>query len=171
MGVFEDLTPYTYSQGEAMLNVGWLGPRLPFSVGQVDSEVLSRIAWLCLHETVEQVRGTYDCELCPPAPVQDGVEAYLTQEGVKPCLLGSSEIRVPGDGVVYAAPSLVLHYLVDHDYLPPAVFLRAVEKLPNLLPTGWSVEMLPWEQAKRVFKGINPDRPQRGVGFKRGPGA
>lgn len=40
-----------------------------------------------------------------------------------------SEIHVRSvSGVVYSAPSLVLHYLERHRYRPPEEFVRAVEE-------------------------------------------
>lgn len=150
MATYEDLSPYSYYPGEEdALSVGWLGSDSPFSQGEVDEGVLSRIAWLCLNEPVVQTRGIHACEFCR---YQDDVECYLLIDGAKPHLLGSNEIRVPGDGVTYAAPSLVLHYLVDHGYRPPDEFLRAVESLPNRLPEGWQVKRLPWEQVKLLHK-------------------
>jgi hypothetical protein len=45
---------------------------------------------------------------------------------------GINNIFVPGDRVVYAAPSLILHYIVEHEYLPPLAFQRAVESCPAM---------------------------------------
>ncbi|MEU6085276.1 hypothetical protein ABZ865_00445 [Streptomyces sp. NPDC047085] len=40
---------------------------------------------------------------------------------------GHAEIRaVSDDGVLYVAPNLIIHYIVDHLYGPPAEFLDAV---------------------------------------------
>ena len=45
--------------------------------------------------------------------------------------LGSAEIRVfSNEGVTYAAPNLIYHYIVDHHYLPPEEFIRAVLEGP-----------------------------------------
>jgi hypothetical protein len=38
----------------------------------------------------------------------------------------NGEIRVPGDDVIYAAPLLIVHYIEEHGYLPPAEFLKAL---------------------------------------------
>jgi hypothetical protein len=35
-------------------------------------------------------------------------------------------MRVAGDGRVYAAPSLVHHYVIAHGYRPPDEFIAAV---------------------------------------------
>jgi hypothetical protein len=45
--------------------------------------------------------------------------------------LGSSEIWVPGDKVVYQAPSLILHYIRHHKYQPPKCFCAAVLNCPK----------------------------------------
>jgi hypothetical protein len=45
-------------------------------------------------------------------------------------LLGDAEIRVPGrGGKVYAAPTLICHYIDKHRYCPPQDFLDAVTGL------------------------------------------
>jgi hypothetical protein len=46
--------------------------------------------------------------------------------------LGDAEIRVGGEnGIVYAAPTLICHYIHEHGYRPPDEFLAAVGKLPQ----------------------------------------
>lgn len=51
---------------------------------------------------------------------------YLEHLGQKK-LLGMSEIWLPSSsGVIYAAPSLIYHYMEAHRYLPPQEFLDAV---------------------------------------------
>ena len=44
--------------------------------------------------------------------------------------LGATDILVPGDEVVYLAPSLILHYIRRHKYLPPQCFVKAVLNCP-----------------------------------------
>jgi hypothetical protein len=44
-------------------------------------------------------------------------------------LLGDAEIRVVGkDGTWLIAPTLVLHYVTEHAYRPPAEFIDAVSR-------------------------------------------
>jgi len=46
-------------------------------------------------------------------------------------LLGSAEIRViSGQGQLYAAPNLIYHYVVSHNYSPPPEFVLAVLEGP-----------------------------------------
>ena len=46
---------------------------------------------------------------------------------------GNGEIKVSGQGITFAAPVLIVHYIEQHRYLPPAQFLEAVERA-NLWP-------------------------------------
>ncbi|MGW3211106.1 DUF7919 family protein [Streptomyces parvus] len=66
---------------------------------------------------MQQARGHHLCPWCasrlfPRSP-----------EGPQ----GSAEVRVMGNGVAYAAPGLVAHYVEAHDYLPPIEFMEAVQ--------------------------------------------
>ncbi|MEN1410142.1 hypothetical protein, partial [Pseudomonas aeruginosa] len=42
--------------------------------------------------------------------------------------LGFSEIWIPGveKGAYFASPSLILHYIEEHDYCPPQMYSEAV---------------------------------------------
>jgi len=51
--------------------------------------------------------------------------------------LGSSEILVPDDEVVYRAPNLILHYIRHHRYRPPECFCAAVLKCPAVGSTEY----------------------------------
>jgi hypothetical protein len=113
MSHFDDLTPYSYFHPEeeapGTVNIGWLDGWHPFPTGETSEAFRSRLQWLCRNR-VKRTRGTYACDFC---------------EGRnKPA--GSAEIRVPGQGRVYAAPELVYHYVAVHDYLPPEEFIEAV---------------------------------------------
>ncbi len=71
---------------------------------------------------VNRTRGFQECHFCtdPAYPV-------IMKSGDQELALGSAEVRVTGDdGTVYAAPTLVAHYIAGHDYLPPAEFVEAL---------------------------------------------
>ena len=109
MAHFEDLTPYTYLNGRkeppGTVNIGWLEPGYPFSTGTTSEEFRIKLEQLC-HRRVNQTRGFHMCEFCPAG------ESRLAN-------LGSSfETRVEGGGTVYAAPSLVHHYVVAGPRIP-----------------------------------------------------
>ncbi len=53
---------------------------------------------------------------------------YVDQGGCSH-LLGAAEIHVDGGGgAAFAAPSLIVHYVTEHEYLPPVEFREAVVK-------------------------------------------
>ncbi|MFY1653539.1 hypothetical protein ACN27J_21955 [Solwaraspora sp. WMMB762] len=56
-------------------------------------------------------------------------------------LLGHTEVRVPsGSGAMFAAPSLIWHYVTAHSYRPPAEFIKAVEQYDQ----GWTSDASHW---------------------------
>jgi hypothetical protein len=110
---FEDLTPYTYfhpeEEGE-VVNVGWLDPIHPFPVGETSEAFRDKLFRLC-QIPLQQTRGGYPCYYCKD---RDRIP------------VSSCEMRVAGNGKVYAAPQLVHHYVVAHGYKPPDEFIAAV---------------------------------------------
>ncbi|VAW61655.1 hypothetical protein MNBD_GAMMA09-3855 [hydrothermal vent metagenome] len=118
MAYFKDLSVYSYSgekKAENVRNIGWLDKRFDYSSGKVSSEVI-KIIEIMLKNPQNIYRGKHPCNLC--APPND----------VRPlCSSGTGEIRVMGsDGIIYAAPTLILHYIIEHQYAPPDEFLKAV---------------------------------------------
>jgi hypothetical protein len=113
MAFFEDLTPYTYMHPEEelsnTLNVGWLERDHPFPTGEMSEEFRAKLGQLC-QRRVKQTRGFHPCYFCKG-------EGRPTS---------SAEMRVAHAGKVYAAPSLVHHYVVAHQYAPPDEFIAAV---------------------------------------------
>lgn len=120
MTYLPDLSPYDYfaTDGEA-LTIGWLSRDHSFSTGDVPSNLLPRLHQY-LDCVVNQTRGLHGCPFC-----DDGL-AYRAEGH-----MGSAEIRVfAPDGTVYAAPTLVIHYIAKHRYRPPEAFIRAVLDTP-----------------------------------------
>lgn len=59
--------------------------------------------------------GFHECELCQfDRPV------------------GSSNLFIPGDGVIYVMPELAVHYMAAHHYQPPAEFQEALMQYPAM---------------------------------------
>jgi len=120
---YADLTPYQYGRSDdALLNVGWLDSAHSFEVGGVTNE-FSEALTLCAAEKDQQTRGYHDCEFCSEeSPIR-----VKRPDGSRYVSLGMSEIHVVGeDGQGYAAPSLVVHYVLAHNYRPPTAFQAAV---------------------------------------------
>jgi hypothetical protein len=123
---FDDGSLYSYvagEGGEGVLNIGWLDASHEYHRGTVPPEFVGSLKDLCARGTY-RTRGWHRCNLCSngaPYPVAvDGGPAVRYQ-------VGDAEIRVHGrGGIVYAAPTMVIHYVEEHGYRPPDVFIAAV---------------------------------------------
>jgi hypothetical protein len=131
---FADLSPYSYAlnghdddlveQPDA-LNIGWLGAGHEFPAGQAPGWLVPGILKVVTGGLVNLMRGYHMCHLCqrahwPPVNIEFGEREQV---------LGNGEIRVRGaDGTLYAAPSLIAHYVAVHSYLPPDGFIEAIRE-------------------------------------------
>lgn len=119
MAYFEDLTPYRYFNRTSkllVLNVGWLAADHQFArwpIDEVDSRKVRFFYYLSKHAQTRtmRTRGWHTCPFCKEP---------------KGAASGSAEVRVEHDGVVYAAPELIVHYVLAHDYMPPSKYVEAV---------------------------------------------
>lgn len=121
MGYIADLSPYNYKPfckgppDDRVLAVGWLDSSVPFTKGSSDPHLL-RVLKILAAKPVNLTRGFYTCPYCRRAR-------------------GNGEIRVAGvNGLTYAAPVLISHYVEKHNYLPPVEFIEAVRALTDLPP-------------------------------------
>jgi hypothetical protein len=114
-------------------NVGWLDNVHPYPKGAVDARLVEKMRLLACNP-MELYRGKHICELCVEPP--DLVKTTLPNRVVLDpnCSWArwvdqrssNGEIRVSGEGIVCAAPVLIVHYIEAHNYVPPAQFLKAV---------------------------------------------
>ena len=124
---FEDLSRYSYTKmtsRAALKNVGWLATDVPFDQGPEPPGLLEKIQ-TATSITRNPMRGIHGCPFCGHEHVRELVEG-------REALLGMSEVWFPSPSneVVYIAPSLLLHYVRRHGYLPPAEFVQAALALP-----------------------------------------
>jgi hypothetical protein len=129
MTYFEDLSDYIHWGSRfyrpRTKSVGWLESGHEFPKTIPAEELLDSI-WDCCKVSVAQSRGIHECDFCP-----SGTSYYVERNGQK-LLLGSAEIRVFGkDGVIYASPTLVYHYVSVHHYRPPDEFVQALIEGPR----------------------------------------
>jgi hypothetical protein len=105
---FPDLSSYRYLGPEPnTLNVGWLDGIHPYPTGNTPAEFAERLLAF-LKVPVRFTFGVHSCEIC-----------HNERSG--------DEIRVFGhDQTIYAAPRMIYHYVVDHNYSPPKEFIQAV---------------------------------------------
>jgi hypothetical protein len=137
MAYFPDLSPYAYGHHShlGVVHVGWLDGTHPFPQGTVDFRLLEKMKLLAA-KPVELYRGYHICEVCsePPGLIKATIPDRVTIDpncswakwrGQRK---SNGEIRVSYEGVTFAAPLLIVHYIEEHGYLPPAQFLKAIEE-------------------------------------------
>jgi len=134
---FPDLSPYTYlldsyqqygmkhiAEIQAALNVGWLAPGHDFPAGDPPAGFIDALAELRAEHAQVRTRGWHQCGFCEP---MDFHSVFSADTGEKRLRIGNAEIRVISkNGIILSAPTLVLHYVDRHRYLPPAEFIEAV---------------------------------------------
>jgi hypothetical protein len=133
MTYYEDLSPYEYFArheplGLQLVNVGWLDENKPFPKGETSLEFKAKLFEFCLDKYVVHIaRGFHTCQFCGVSDHEwyeqrnerYGEEAHWSS-------IGDGEIRVIGQSTLYAAPALIHHYVVEHNYKPPDEFIEAV---------------------------------------------
>lgn len=128
MTYYKDLSNYTYHSdgiGENVLNIGWLEKGREFNLEKNSATSLKLVnqLWKTWENRCVRTRGFHECEFC------DGQASPLKLRAPNGniCSIGSAEFRVLGrDGVVYAAPDMLLHYILEHNYQPPQDFVDSV---------------------------------------------
>jgi hypothetical protein len=134
-------------EGLSLCAVGWLGSSIPVE-GKMPNECIRRL-WKAYKSKLVVVDGTagwHDCELC------EGHDDWYPGGQVGPILNWRGQrLRVRGYGhflvrsgdLVYIAPVLILHYILDHGYKAPDAFVEAVIKGDFMEPTdlNWVGEL------------------------------
>lgn len=127
---YPDLSFYP-SEGKAVvggylrLSVGWLAAKQPYTQGDVSVAFTDHL-WVLCRNSVLHMLGYHKCPFC-----SNSAFGVLEQNGSEELRLGSAEIRVLGKNkIIYAAPDLIYHYVVEHHYRPPNEFVQAVLEGP-----------------------------------------
>jgi hypothetical protein len=124
--------------------VGWLSPDHPFRSRPASPAFLA-----CLARHVETAwgpaasLGPHDCEFCGQPLRREHRTRRLPA-------VPSETLWIPTADAVYVAPAAILHYVSEHSYAPPEVFVLAVLACPPQgsrqyfallrgLPTWWSL--------------------------------
>jgi len=126
---FADLAPFTYlgpTKGPA-LAVGWLEADHGYERGEVVLGVVEALERLFVHAWEPICAGGWhDCSLCPRKPTDGPITREIAGRRE---LLGVKNLLLPAGDVIYATPSLVIHYIEDHGYKPPDEFIKALLEL------------------------------------------
>ena len=161
MAYYEDLSPCDYfgDWPDTLRAVGWLEHDHPFETGSTEKVVIDRLAdFLASAVQMPLTWALVDkhiCSLClangvPPAryftshgitvPVHETEDCW---NGVK-IVSGRRNLFIPAKGKqVYVAPSTILHYIVEHNYRPPAEFQTA------LIAPKWVLGVLQGDEIPR----------------------
>jgi hypothetical protein len=125
MTYLADLSPCTYlDRGgtHGLVSVGWLSRTDPVPTGPVAAEVRARLTDLLISPYCPlSFFGSHLCEFCAPPTTHPHDDHYPH---------GSANLLVPGDRAIFACPELIAHYINEHGYQPPNVFLAAVSVCP-----------------------------------------
>lgn len=130
MSYFDDLSVWPLAGGriEALRAVGWLERGKAYSQGEVTEPFFESLIHLLVQPWQPFTpAGRHACSLCRFA----GGPGQLGYKGTT-VALGALNVFVPGEGVIYVAPSLVAHYVDAHEYQPPAEFMAAVLRCPPM---------------------------------------
>lgn len=134
--------------------VGWLADEVP-SLGNTQEECIDRLIGACEGEQIvhDSLLGRHAClicfykgELCP------GDGPLIEWHGRTLQLYGHGHYLVRKQNVIYMAPELLLHYILDHDYQPPEEFVEAV--IAGSFLTEEDLDFVPNEEPEPLV-GIN----------------
>ena len=135
---FPDLEKCEYHSGPLdaacwqapLLAVGWLEHPHRFSCGTPPEGLLEKLGMLASAAEESHphynFRGLHCCSICE------------AERGASKALLKSHvNILIPGNGVVYATPAGITHYIEVHSYIPPIEFITAVKQCPAYGSAGY----------------------------------
>lgn len=107
---FKDLERVERSFGVIMVKVGWLDKGQPYTEGVAPKEFVEKLKRIPLGV---HTKGWHDCPFCNDAKSSS-----------------QYQLRIGKSLVVYDAPQMILHYIAEHNYLPPQEFIDAVMNYP-----------------------------------------
>jgi len=116
--------------------IGWLEGGKPYTRATVEPLMLNKLSEF-LKEPWQplMVLGVHECNLC-------------TVKGK----YGHRNLFIPADGILFVCPELILHYIEEHGYGPPADFCSAILACPpmnskaylKLVEPIWQMTGPPW---------------------------
>ena len=119
MTYYPDLSACDYfgSIDVPLVAIGWLENGRPVPTGEVPEQVFEQLRELLREPWGPAFCGWHDCDLC--------VYRYGPSKlGTHRNTMGFKNVFVPGDAKIYVAPELILHYIDQHGYSPPAELVR-----------------------------------------------
>jgi hypothetical protein len=106
------------ASGDHVRAIGWLHPDHAYTKGEVPAEFLTRLKEFAARSGHSATAlyfgasgGFHTCEFCGRAH-------------------GIGNFGVPSGDLLFVAPEMVVHYIEQHGYRPPAEFVAAVIRSP-----------------------------------------
>ncbi len=135
MSWFDDLSPCDYFGPEHAARfkaVGWLEDGHEFRRGKCDPRFVHKLVLLLGEPSpLEHSTDPHYCTLCVFS--RGPSEFRLFQSPGMPAVpMGNRNLYLPGAGFCYIVPSLVLHYIDAHQYVPPDEVIKAVLDCPPI---------------------------------------
>jgi hypothetical protein len=138
---FADLQPYTCFTGKrsgyTALAVGWLDSLFPYTIGPTPPAFQERLREHCACGVHAPMLGFHECDFC-------GKSHIFLEYGSKKVMTNNGEIWILDGNIVYAAPVMIHHYVTDHNYRPPQVFIDAVMRCPLPYEAAYQEIMQSW---------------------------
>jgi len=138
---YEDLASCDYfgAWESSLVAIGWLEANQPIVTGEVSQAFLLKLVELCQKPVQRRfigcMMGLHRCGICAAKGIY--TERSLVVIG-KRLEVGQTNLFVPAkdDARVFVAPSLIVHYITEHQYCPPVEFQEAVLACPRM--GSWS---------------------------------
>jgi hypothetical protein len=128
MTYYPDLSPCPYfgkSEADQLVSIGWLDGEHPYLQGEVSEDFTDKLIELLVDPWAPMsILGFADCPFCTESD-------SVTYNG-KTIQTGTLNLFIPDESFLYVAPSLIAHYIISHNYLPPSRFLEAVLRCPPM---------------------------------------
>jgi hypothetical protein len=129
----EEFSPYLHDTDcsfSEVRNIGWLHKDNEFITGAVPPNFLPKLEELIFSSrkgafdiVVNQIRGFRSCPICGESALK------ITNDQGRSSYLGSAELWIPdkeAEGCYFATSSLIIHYVMEHQYQPPQAFIDSV---------------------------------------------
>ena len=122
---FQDHSIYSYSAENELkngVNIGWLSSKIPFNTGQTSIHFKNKLFDIIYLRQSNIMRGIHECDFC-----ESKREIFIGRDD-RNVLLGYGEIWIPSidNDAIYVSPTLIYHYIKQHNYLPPDSYIESV---------------------------------------------
>jgi len=144
-------TTCQFASGPAVRAIGWLENGKPIPTGETDPQFLVAL----------RAHATDPCRWLPFA----FAGMHFCDLGDCERISGSQCVIVPAPSCLYIAPDLIVHYVEQHSYAPPAEFIAAVLACPEQCSDDYVALLLPFASTFRLdadgVRSIAADAPAR----------